>query len=215
MPPSILMPVVAAAIAVACARLAMELAQGRRARVLIPLSGGLLAGVAVFGLIPEIAHESGWPITLALAATGYGALALLDRSGFPVCPGCSHGQEFARTLVAATAVHAFIDGWGMVAAGNRGVVSAAIVSAMLLHKIPEGLALGAMLRVSAAGSPLGMAVLAEAPTVAGGVVGLWATLGTTSRGDWVNYPLALVAGSFLFLGLHAILPQGFRLRWRR
>jgi zinc transporter ZupT len=196
------MPAVGAAIAIGCALGGIALAGGARARILVPVSGALLAGVAVFGLLPEIAHESGWIIALLLAAAGYGALALLEHRGYPVCPGCSHGREFAGSLVLATSVHAFIDGWGMVAASNHGAVSAAIVTAMVLHKIPEGLALGAILGASAARSAAGLAVLAEAPTVLGGAVGLWAT-----PVDWVNYPLALVAGSFLFLGLHAMIPQ--------
>ncbi|MEP6715966.1 MAG: ZIP family metal transporter [Terriglobia bacterium] len=205
MPRFILLPLAAAVIAIVCALGGIALARGRRARILVPLSGALLAAVALFGLIPEIASDTGWPLTLALAAAGYGMLALLDHLGYPVCPSCSHGRKFASSLVAATAVHAFIDGWGMIAAGNRGAVSAAIVSAMMLHKIPEGLALGAMLRVSARQSAVRLALIAESPTVLGGLVGLWAT-----PVAWVDYPLALVAGSFLFLGLHAVIPQRSR-----
>ena len=43
------------------------------------------------------------------------------------------------------------------------------------------------------------AALAEAPTIIGGIAGLYATPGL-----WLNYALALAAGTFLFLGVHAI-----------
>ncbi len=182
-----------------CACAGIALAGGRRARILVPISGALLAGVAVFGLIPELVHEIGWIAGPLLVAAGYGLLTLLDGLGYPVCPSCRHGEKFAGSLVLATAVHAFADGWGMVATANRGAVSAAIGAAILIHKIPEGLALGAMLRVSEPRFAVWLAIVAEAPTVLGGAVGL-----QTLPGIWVNYPLAVAAGTFLFLGLHAV-----------
>jgi zinc transporter ZupT len=138
---------------------------------------------------------------------GYAVLAWLDHSGFPVCASCSDGEGFTTSLVVATAVHAFVDGWGMAATENDARVGVAIGMAIFLHKIPEGLALGTMLRVSTAQA--GMAALllclAELPTVAGGVMGLHGVPGV-----WVNYPLAVASGTFLFLGLHAALPRTAR-----
>jgi zinc transporter ZupT len=192
-------PLLAALLAIVCAFTGIALAGGRRARILIPVGGALLAAVALFGLLPELIHEIGWAAAVGLATAGFVLLSILDRLGYSVCPSCQHGRSFAGSLVAATAVHAFVDGWGMMAVGNRGSVSLAIATAILLHKIPEGLALGAILRASAPQAAIGLAVIAELPTVLGGATSLWAT-----PKEWVNYPLALAAGTFLFLGLHAL-----------
>ena len=200
--------VLAAVLAIGCAVLGIAISGGGRARVLVPISGGLLAAIALFALMPETAEEIGWPAALLAICAGYGLLEVIDRMGLPVCPSCSHSHGFSMPLVVATAIHAFVDGWGMLAipnaephaaAGHAG--SGAIVVALLLHKIPEGLALGAILRMSEQkpGRAFALAILAEGPTVIGGMVGLWA-----AQASWLDYPLALVAGAYLFLGIHAI-----------
>jgi zinc transporter ZupT len=190
-------------LAIGCAVAGVIASGGRRARILVPISGAMLAAVALLALIPETASEIGWAVALLIAAAGYGLLEALDRMGLPVCPSCSHSHNFAGPLVAATSIHAFVDGWGMMAvkASSAEEVSTAILTALLVHKIPEGLALGAILRMSSgkAAPAVGLAILAEAPTLVGGVVGLWA-----SQSLWINYPLALAGGAYLFLGLHAL-----------
>jgi zinc transporter ZupT len=194
-------PLLAALIAILCGCAAIALSGGRKARWLVPISGALLAGVAIFGLIPELGQAIGWVHALAFAGLGYAVLALLDHRGYPVCPSCSHGGKFTTSLVVATAFHAFVDGWGMAATQGQLAVGAAIATAILLHKIPEGLALGAMLRISTprAAAAMGLLLLAEIPTIAGGMTGLHGTPGV-----WVNYPLAMASGTFLFLGFHAM-----------
>lgn len=193
----------AALLAVVCAVVTILLAGGRRGRFLAPLGGGLLVLVAVFGLLPELARAMGWFPALGLAAAGYGLLALLDRMGIPVCPSCSHDSGYLTALVAAVGVHALVDGWSMVAVNIAapGAVSVAMSTAVILHKIPEGLALGAMLHPAVSGKPKAilLCVMAELPTVLGGALGLWAI-----PDGWVNYPLALAIGTFLFLGTHAV-----------
>lgn len=181
-------PTAAALIAILFALAGMALVNGRRARFLMPLSGLVLIGVALFGLIPELFAALGWRMGLTLAAIGFCVVAVLERLE----------ERLARSLVAATALHAFVDGWGMVAVGDRGVVSVAVISAMMIHKIPEGLALGAMLRASAPRVAILLAIAAELATIAGGAVGKWAV-----PPAWVDYPLAMAAGAFLYLGIHA------------
>ena len=186
----------------------------RHTRLLIPLSGGLLIGVAAFGLIPELADDIGVLAALALVACGYLLLHFLDRYAFSVCPSCAHDHRhdgcheelhgFAGPLLIATGIHAFVDGWGLVAV-QRGLHSAgadtAFAAALLLHKVPEGLALGTMLRASVerTWSALLLCALIEMTTVIGGATGLWLT-----PAGWVNYPLAIAGGTFLFLGVHAV-----------
>lgn len=190
------------------------LGYARHTRVLIPLSGGLLIGVAAFGLIPEMVVDIGWARGLLLAALGYALLKSLDRFVFSVCPSCAHDHShescdeplhgFAAPLLIATAIHALIDGWGLVTvqtgirAPGEGTVFAA---ALFLHKIPEGLALGTMLRASVGRAATAFALCAavELATMAGGATGLWLT-----PAAWVDYPLAIAGGTFLFLGIHAV-----------
>jgi zinc and cadmium transporter len=214
--PSLLnLPIFATLVAVASAGAGLALlGHGRHTSTLIPLSGGLLIGVAVFGLIPELIVDIGWVRGLLLVAVGYGLLKTLDRFAFPVCPSCSHDHShegcdeplhgFAGPLLTATAIHAFVDGWGLVAVqiGTRSPgADTAFATALLLHKIPEGLALGTILRASVkrVSTAFALCVLVEASTIVGGATGFWLT-----PADWVSYPLAIAGGTFLFLGVHAV-----------
>lgn len=194
-------PLAATAIAITGAAVGIVLT-GRRGRWLVPLSGLILVAVTVFGLVPELIRQSGLVIPLALMAAAFLALTLLDRNGYPICPSCSHGEEFATTLLVAAGLHAFVDGWGMTAAAP-----VAVGGAILFHKIPEGLALGGLLRGASMrpSRALLLAAAAETPTLAGGYLGLH-----SQPGPWTNYALAIAAGTFLFFGLHAI--QGWRAR---
>jgi zinc and cadmium transporter len=214
--PSLLdLPILATLVAVASAAAGVALlGHARHTRMLIPLSGGLLIGVAAFGLIPDLVLDIGWPRGVLLVAMGYALLKALDRFVFSVCPSCAHDHShescaeplhgFAGPLLAATTIHAFVDGWGLVAVqvGTRtpgaGTVFAA---ALLLHKVPEGLALGTILRASVDREWAAFALCAavEFATVVGGATGLWLT-----PADWVSYPLAIAGGTFLFLGVHAV-----------
>jgi hypothetical protein len=44
-----------------------------------------------------------------------------------------------------------------------------------------------------------LAILAESPTLIGGIVGM-----RSAQATWIGYPLALAGGAYLFLGIHAI-----------
>jgi len=192
------------ALALICAIAGARLEAGApRGRILVPVSGVLLVAVAIFGVGPEAVRGAGWIVTIALAAAAYLGLSMLDLHGHPVCPSSSHGESFAASLAIATGLHAFLDGWGLsvIRSAATGGVPNAILGAILLHKIPEGLALGAMLRASTTSlsTAVALAAAAELMTVAGGVVGVWA-----APAAWVNYPLAIALGMFLFLGMHAL-----------
>ncbi len=211
----LLLPVFATLVAIASAAAGIALlAHAGHTRMLIPLSGGLLIGVAAFGLIPELASDLGWTKSLLLVAGGYLLLQGLDRLAFSVCPSCAHDHVhddcaeplhgFATPLLLATAFHAFVDGWGLIAvqqgahtAGTR----TAFAAALFLHKIPEGLALGTITRASMgrAGKAFALCAAVETATIAGGAAGYWLT-----PADWVSYPLAIAGGTFLFLGVHAV-----------
>lgn len=194
----------------------------KRAQVVVPFSAGVLLGVALFGLVPELAGELGWLVSGLLFATGYGALLVVNRYVYPVCPTCSHDHDhnacttelhgFAGPLIAGAALHSFLDGWSIAtvqAAAPLGL-RVAVPLAIGLHKVPEGIALGGVLRASMGSrrDAAIWAVLAESTTLAGGALGLVAgpLLGTT----WITYPLGFAAGWIFYLGYHAVHEE-----WKR
>ena len=193
-----------------------------RARIVVPLSAGVLLGVALFGLLPELISELGWGVSLVLFVAGYTLLLVVNRYAYPVCPTCSHDHDhnacstelhgFAAPLISAAALHSFLDGWSIatvqlaVPLGLR----IAVPFAIALHKLPEGIALGGILRASVKrrGAALGLCVLAEGATLVGGGLGL--AMGPHLGTRWITYPLGITAGWLLYLGYHAIHEE-----WRR
>ncbi|MBV9157219.1 MAG: hypothetical protein JO097_13230, partial [Acidobacteriaceae bacterium] len=120
------------------------------------------------------------------------------------------GHAVIGPLLAATAAHSFLDGWSVRLFTGQPVASIAVPLGLGLHKIPEGLAVGWIARKSMASpwkaAAAGLAV--EAMTL----VGAWAEPKVDASGAarfgalWSAAVLAIIAGSFLFLGLHAVLP---------
>ena len=210
MPLSLLAAIIG--IAGACAGAYLPMAHGR-ARVFVPISGAILLAVSLFSILPETAGEAGWLRAGALYGAGYAVLFVVDRYIHPVCPSCSHNHDhghcevelhgFSVPLVVATAIHAFIDGWSMTVAQNAsaGSMRTTIPIAVLVHKIPEGLALGVMLRASlrSHGAAAAWGTAAELTTAAGALVALFVL-----PGEWARDLLAVAGGTFLYLGLHAV-----------
>jgi zinc transporter ZupT len=181
------------------------------ARVVIFCSGALLVCVAIFGLLPELIEETGWLRGVAAFAFCFLLTRWLDhRWGHHLHDHAVTEGGFAIPLLAAAAVHAFMDGWGLAssASGTSVGVRVAFPIAVVLHKAPEGLALGALFRTSTRSSlaAISLCLLAEAATFAGG----WAAAYLTPKlgSAWTNYPLALAGGCFLYLGVHAVTHSG-------
>jgi zinc transporter ZupT len=187
-----------------------------RARLFVPVSGAILLAVSLFSILPETAGEGGWLRAGLLYGCGYTLLLVVDRYIHPVCPSCSHNHDhghcelelhgFSVPLVIATSIHAFVDGWGMTVAWNAaaGSLRAAIPMAILLHKIPEGLALGVMLRASLKSrrNAAAWGIAAESATGVGALVAMLLLPGASPA--WARDLLAVAGGTFLYLGLHAV-----------
>jgi zinc and cadmium transporter len=213
MPLSLLAAIIG--VAGACAGAYLPVAHGR-ARMFVPLSGAILLAVSLFSILPEMAGEAGWLRAGVLYGVGYAVLFVVDRFIHPVCPSCSHNHDhghcevelhgFSVPLVVATSIHAFIDGWGMTIAQSAGAGSmrTTIPIAVLLHKIPEGLALGVMLRASfkSRGPAAAWGTGAELSTAIGALVAMSLLPGTSPA--WARDLLAVAGGTFLYLGFHAI-----------
>jgi zinc transporter ZupT len=222
-PPGLAAPALATAVGLAGAALGLWLTgMRRRARMVVPVSAGVLLGVALFGLLPELAGELGAASGVALFAAGYGVLFAVNRWAYPVCPTCAHDHDhdhcttelhgFAGPLIAAAAVHSFLDGWsiGTVQLAAPLGLRVAVPLAVGLHKLPEGIALGAILRaaVKTRRAAAAWCALAEGTTLAGGAAGL--ALAPHLGSQWILYPLGVTAGWLFFLGYHAVHEE-----WKR
>jgi zinc transporter ZupT len=191
------------------------------ARRLVPFAGGVLIGVAAFWVLPEMAEFLDWPGALAWITAGFALLWVIDRFVYPVCPACSHPHDhehcsatlhgFAPPLLLAAALHSALDGWSVMAAGNGAAqLGASFGLAIAIHKIPEGLALGVIVRAAldSRKAALGWCALAEGATLAGAALEM--VLAPYLSQYALHVLLAVAGGSFLYLGAHAVHGE-----WRR
>ena len=219
---AIAVPLLAAIIGIAGAAVGLWLTgMRRRIQVMVPFSAGILLGVALFGLLPELAEQAGWIASGVLCAAGYGLLLAINRV-HPVCPTCAHDHDhavctselhgFAVPLVGASALHAFLDGWAIATVQTAAPLGlrVAVPLAVILHKLPEGIALGGILRASMGSRASAMAwcAAAEGATLLGGVLGLAMAPHLGTR--WIFYPLGITAGWLFYLGYHAVHEE-----WKR
>lgn len=173
--------------------------------------GGLLFGIALFWLMPEIAEISGWVRAGLLAAAACGAMLLLDRVLAHRENAPSHGV-LAPLLVAA-AIHSFLDGWSVRAFAGQQLAGVAVPVGLAMHKVPEGWALGWITHRSlGAAKAVTVSAAVQAMTLAGAFAEPRANrFGVAAFGPWWTAGvLAVIAGSFLFLGFHALWPG-----WKR
>ncbi|HEX3877119.1 MAG TPA: ZIP family metal transporter [Bryobacteraceae bacterium] len=213
---TLLVPALATGVGISGAVVGIWLTEARtRTRIVVPLTAGMLLGVALFGLLPELADTAGWPVCLGLLALGYAALAIPGRLGFSVCPSCSHTHDhgscsselhgFATPLLVGAALHSFFDGWSVGAAqlATPFELRLAAPIAIALHKAPEGIALGGILCASMKSRSwaLVFASLAEGTTLVGAAIAIWLAPHFGTR--WITYPLGVTAGWLCYLGLHA------------
>ena len=186
-------------------------------RRIVPLAGGLLAGVALCCVLPELAERSGWPVALAGTLAGAALLQAFNRYIYPVCPVCTHSDDhaecatsmhgFATPLLIAVGIHCVFDGWALALSQQAGLgdLRRTLLLGLLVHKIPEGLVLGFMLR--AAMRTRWLALLGAAGSQSTMFVALLLPAGTAITNARANAWFALANGSFLFLGAHAVHSQ--------
>jgi zinc transporter ZupT len=187
----------------------------RAARRMLLVSGGALLVIALFWVAPEIAEQYGWLRCFTWMAAGFGLLWAIDKFLWPLCPSCSHTHDHAACasplhglalpLIIASGVHSFFDGWGLMTAQETSAkLELAFVLGVGVHKVFEGIALGAILRASVRTWPriLGGAAAAQGMTVVGGIAALWISAAVDT--SWFAAFLGIAGGSFLYLGYHTI-----------
>jgi zinc transporter ZupT len=181
---------------------------------MVPFSGGVLVGIALFWVLPEMAEFFRWPGAVAWIGAGFALLWVIDRYVYPLCPVCSQSHEhnncatelhgFALPLLAAAALHSGLDGWSVLAAQSSSGFGTAFVMGIAVHKIPEGLALGVIARAAleSRGAAITWCAIAESATLVGG--GFESILSPHMDQSNLHALLALAGGSFLYLGGHAV-----------
>ncbi|MBP1623641.1 MAG: zinc/iron permease [Acidobacteria bacterium] len=187
---------------------------------LISFAAGTLLGVTLFSIVPEsYVALPFWHLLLGLAS-GYFVFWLISRYVFHVCPACAASHfdeatthrfsEIATAMVIALGLHSTMDGLAL-ALGKEselgGGLDLSLLLAICVHKVPEGLALCALLL--AAGlrrwTALTWVAAVEATTLLGGAIGLWAA--PQISGLWLDTIIAHVGGGFIFLAIHAVFGE--------
>jgi zinc transporter ZupT len=199
----------------------------KRLCALISLGAGSLLGVTLFAIIPEGFEALNWWGFILALASGYLLFLLITRYVAHVCPACAashfdeatrhHFSEFATAMMIALAIHCTADGLAL-AAGHEAHASHApggraldysLILAVCVHKVPEGLALGALLLGAGFSKPKTVALVSavESTTLLGGILG--AVLLRNISDVFLGAILTHVGGGFLFLAAHAIRGEIF------
>ena len=191
-------------------------------RRIVPFSGGLLMGISLFWALPELSQRLGWIAGSAWVAGGFLLLLGIDRYVYPLCPTCSHTHDhdscttrlhgFAAPLIIAAAIHSLVDGWSVAASQESGSegLGFAFLLGVGIHKIPEGLAFGVILRAALRSrtSAIAWSVVAQSGTIAGGVLEF--LVAPKGEPAMLSATLAVASGGFLYLGFHAVHSE-----WKR
>jgi len=187
---------------------------------LISFAAGTLLGVTFFAILPEGVDAAPlWAVLLAVA-TGYALFLFVSKHVHHVCPACAashfdadatqHFSEIAAGLIIALAIHSTTDGVALGIQREAPTMVAtkwSLFSALCIHKIPEGLALGSLLigaglhRTAA----LGWVAAVESTTLIGGAIAYFFL--TNISTFWLGLIMAHVGGGFIYLAIHAVLGE--------
>lgn len=199
----------------------------KRLCALISLGAGTLLGVTAFAIVPEGVKALQWWGVLVALASGYLLFLVITKYVYHVCPACAASHfdeatrhrfsEFAAAMMIALAVHCTADGLAL-AAGHEAHASKvqggraldySLVLAVCVHKIPEGLALGALLLGAGftRAKTVGLVGAVEATTLLGGVLGAFVVHSISYA--WLAGILTHVGGGFVYLAAHAVRGEIF------
>jgi ZIP family zinc transporter/zinc and cadmium transporter len=187
---------------------------------LISFAAGTLLGVTIFAILPESWSACPWWAMLVALASGYVLFFLISKHVHHVCPACAashfdadatrHFSEIATALIFALAIHSTTDGVALGIQHNAPATEAtkwSLFSALCIHKIPEGLALGSLLIGAGLhrSAAFGWVAAVEATTLVGGVIGYFFLANISTF--WLGVIMAHVGGGFFYLAAHAVLGE--------
>jgi zinc transporter ZupT len=189
---------------------------------LISFAAGTLLAASVFHIIPE-ASQAGLPVSSLLLAlgSGYALFLIISRYVFHMCPACaaSHFEEqevskFKNVfflLAIALTIHSVMDGMAIAFSPHMDShghsADHSIFFTIAIHKLPEGLALCALLMKSGhtRAKALIWTLIFETSTILGWVLGHTALEGMTA--EWLNLLMVHIAGGFVYLAVHATINE--------
>src|SRR5436190_13086324 len=187
---------------------------------LISFAAGTLLGVTIFAILPESFGASSWWAVLLAVASGYALFFFISKHVHHVCPACAashfdadaarHFSEIATWLIIALAIHSTTDGVALGIQREAATMEAtkwSLFSALCIHKLPEGLALGSLLIGAGLhrSAALGWVAAVEATTLVGGVIGYFFM--TNISTFWLGLIMAEIGGGFVYLAVHAVLGE--------
>src|SRR5213594_4232890 len=187
---------------------------------LISFAAGTLLAVTIFAILPESFGASSWWVVLIAVASGYALFFFISKHVHHVCPACAashfdaaaarHFSEIATGLVIALAIHSATDGVALGIQREAPTMEAtkwSLFSALCIHKLPEGLALGSLLIGAGLhrSAALGWVAAVEATTLFGGVIGYFFLANISTF--WLGLIMAHVGGGFIYLAVHAVLGE--------
>jgi ZIP family zinc transporter len=188
---------------------------------ILGLAGGIMLGVVIFEVLPEIFHlseELNLPIFEGLFAIVFGVLFFhllsfffpLHEHGHHTHDKHNHHQHVNKGLgiygAALMIAHSFIDGFGIGAGFLVSTsVGLAIALAVLVHNFSDGINTSSTLLHFKVGKSkfnliFGLGVLAP-------ILGTITSLVIEVNETFIYYYLGIFAGSILYLAISDILPQ--------
>ena len=190
---------------------------------LISFAAGTLLGVTIFAILPESFSASPWWTVILAVTTGYAVFFFISKHVHHVCPACAashfdadatrHFSEIATALIVALSIHSATDGLALAIQGEIPAISStkwSLFSALCIHKVPEGLALGSLLIGAGLhrSAALGWVAAVEATTLLGGVIGYFFLSNISTF--WLGLIMAEIGGGFIYLAAHALLGEMLR-----
>jgi len=178
----------------------------RALEIMIALSAGFMISVALLDLVPESLRINGASGAL-LVLLGY---LLVHLTQHTLAPHFHFGEEthhvtklVSHSALAGLMLHTFVDGVAIVSAfavtPSLGVL---VFLAILLHKLPEGLAISSLFLAagSTRGRALGSGAALALATLVGGVL-------TQQISMLTRYGLPMAGGVALYVGASNLVPE--------
>ena len=206
-------PLLLYAAAAASANLLGALAVTSRARwsvraldVMLAFAAGFMIAVGLVDLLPEALARGGHQAAF-VALGGYLAVHLTQHvigTHFHFGEETHHVSEAVSVAaLVGLLMHTFVDGVAVASGfGIGGVVGTLVFVAVVLHKVPEGLAISSLFL--AAGQGRRRALLAAAALGAATIAGV---VLTEQVGALRTHGLALSAGVTLYVGMSNLVPE--------
>ena len=192
----------------------------RQLCALISFAAGTLLSATLFHILPDAsaAGHSFIPLLLALGS-GYGLFYFISRYVSHVCPACaaSHFEEQPVSkfrsvfflLAIALTIHSMMDGIAIaLSSKTSGGADHSIFFTIAIHKLPEGLALCALLMKSGTSRNKAFiwSLFLETSTLIGWYLGHGLLLREVDI-RWLDLVMVHIAGGFVYLAVHATINE--------